>query len=322
MKITVNLFSIILFGILISTTLPCKAQSEAIYDITVNTIWTVDQHTSVPGDAHWSNLIGATHNTANEFFSIGTLATLGIKNVAEFGSNTEFTNEINDAIDAIPKRADQKLQDGFSPNEGHEDVAILSDITVSENFSLITLVSMVAPSPDWFIAINSLELRSGNPAINNGWKDDFTMDVFAYDAGTDDGYDYGSSNNASSPFVPVSLITLGVPAPPNQNPIMGNKMATITFNYKSSTLGINDAASIENIKVYPNPTKDILHISNPANKLESVDLYNVLGKRINIITSNSSDSKTLNVRNLRSGVYILKLKNIDGDSSTRKVIIE
>ncbi|MBT8303463.1 MAG: T9SS type A sorting domain-containing protein, partial [Bacteroidia bacterium] len=183
-------------------------------------------------------------------------------------------------------------------------------------------VSMVAPSPDWFIAINSLELRSGNPAINNGWKDDFTMDVFAYDAGTDDGYDYGSSNNASSPFVPVSLITLGVPAPPNQNPIMGNKMATITFNYKSSTLSINDAASIENIKVYPNPTKDILHISNPANKLESVDLYNVLGKRINIITSNSSDSKTLNVRNLRSGVYILKLKNIDGDSSTRKVIIE
>ena len=47
------------------------AQSVANYDVSITTIWNTTDHTSVPGNAHWSDLIGATHNTENEYnFSV------------------------------------------------------------------------------------------------------------------------------------------------------------------------------------------------------------------------------------------------------------
>ncbi len=289
-----------------------KAQSIATYDISLTTIWNTTSHTSVPGGAHWSPLIGATHNTTNEFLNIGDLATLGIKNVAEIGNNSEFINEINSAIGA--SKADKVLQDGFSPSAGNNSNASFSGITISEFFPLVTLVSMVAPSPDWFIAINSLNMRSGNPTVNNGWKETFTMDVFAYDAGTDNGTDYGSGDAPSSPFVPVTMVS--------GFPINGNKMATITFTYKSSTLGIDDAL-IKRLKVYPNPATEVINITNfSPNSIETIELYNILGKRVNATISRSENAISINVKNLQSGVYILNINKVEGNSTTRKVIIE
>lgn len=288
------------------------AQSIAVYDIELTTIWTMDDHTSVPGSAHWSDLIGATHANANEFMEIGQLASTGIKNVAEFGSNGAITGEINAAITAGD--ADKLLQDGFSPFAGNDSVAVFSDVNVSEFFPLISLVSMVAPSPDWFIAINSLNLRSGNNSVLNGWKDTFTVDVFAYDAGTDSGTNYGSGDLITNPFQPISMVTGA--------PINGNKMATITFTYKSSTLSVDDINSIESVKVYPNPATNVLNITNTvSNSLESAELYNILGKRVSMSLARNNDI-VVNTNNLQSGVYVLRLNGIDGATSTRKVIIE
>lgn len=174
--------------VLLSFSFSSFSQSTATYNISLTTIWNETDHTSVPGNAHWSALVGATHNTENEFFELGVVSpnTNGIKDMAELGANTNFMNEVNTAISN--NKADQWIYDGGV------DSAIgtfnINNLQVSENFPLITLVSMVAPSPDWFIGLNSINLRSGNDAINNGWKDTFTLDVFAYDAGTDDGVDY------------------------------------------------------------------------------------------------------------------------------------
>ena len=95
-----------------------NSQSTAIYDISVTTIWNTAQHTSIPGNAHWSDLIGATHNAANQFMEVNQLASLGIKDVAERGVNTAITNEINAAI--ANNLANQLLQDNFSPYAGND----------------------------------------------------------------------------------------------------------------------------------------------------------------------------------------------------------
>jgi len=87
---------------------------------------------------------------------------------------------------------------------------------------------MVAPSPDCFIAVNNLDLKFGNPSINNGWKDIFTMDIFAYDSGTDSGTNYTSANMVTVPRISIAKVS--------RFPINKNKMATITFTYNSSTL--------------------------------------------------------------------------------------
>lgn len=303
----------LLFITLLTFSFNTDAQSTASYTITLTTIWNEANHTSIPGNAHWSPLVGATHNTENEFFQLGVVSpnTNGIKDVAELGNNTNFMSEVDTAISL--NKADKWLSTGGIGSA--IGTFTINDIQVNENFPLITLISMVAPSPDWFIAVNSVTLRSGNNGINNGWKDTFTLDVFAYDSGTDDGTDYTSSNAVSNPRVGVFKIT--------GFPINGNKMGTITFTYNGSTLSLSNN-NIETIKVYPNPAKERVTISNIKNiNLKSVQLYNVLGRLVKDISIETTIAELdINLNNFSKGMYLLKLNTDNGKSKIHKLIVE
>lgn len=288
-------------------------QSTANYDISITTIWNSTDHTSVPSNAHWSPLAGATHKNQNDILEFGAIAPLtdGIRNIAETGSTTNFQNEINaNANTGI------YLQQGFSPFAGNNSSASLSGVSVSEDLPYITLVSMVAPSPDWFIAINNLDLRSGNPSINNGWKETFTLDVFAYDSGTDNGTNYGSSNSVNTPRTAISMVS--------GFPINGNRMATITFTYNSSTLSteaLSDLTIAECIKIFPNPTDGNISISNAKN-LKSIEIYNVLGNLVEQIDVKQNPSTiNLNLSQMNKGIYLLKTEEDNGTSNTQKLVI-
>lgn len=292
------------------------AQSIANYDIAVTTIWNSTNHTSVPENAHWSALAGATHKNQNDILEFGVTAPLtnGIKDIAETGATANFKAEINTQITA--GNANQYLEKGFSPSAGNNSNSTITNVSVSENFPLITLVSMVAPSPDWFIAVNSLNLRSGNNSINNGWKASFTIDVFVYDAGTDNGTNYGSSNVESAPRQPISMVT--------GFPINGNKMATITFTYNSSTLSNSNFEKLENIKIFPNPTSNFISISKPLNiELNDIEIYSTLGKLKKRKTIDKSISLVnIDVSNLESGIYLMKLNSILEHSKILKFIVK
>jgi hypothetical protein len=76
------------------------------------------------------------------------------------------------------------------------------DFTISQSHPLVTLVSMIAPSPDWFVGVAGLPLRR-----DGGWVDSLTVDLYGWDAGTDDGITYESEDAPSQPHVPIfSLI--------------------------------------------------------------------------------------------------------------------
>lgn len=306
-------FPFILTFVLIFSQL-MEGQSIATYDFSLTTIWNSTDHTSVPPGAHWSALVGATHSIENEFVEIGAVApnTDGIKDIAELGNSNNFRNEVNTAI-ALTK-ANQWINAGGLGNL--VGTFIYNDLEVNENFPLITLVSMVAPSPDWFIAVNSVNLRTDNTAINNGWKDTFTLDVFAYDSGTDDGTDYGSANIVSNPRIPVFKL--------ENAPINGNRMGTITFTFKSSTLGVSNVNPLENIKLYPNPSKGIFTISNLRNiDIKSIEIYNILGRLVKELRHLNNDKNIqVNMTNLNQGIYLLKLNTIDGISFKHKLIVK
>jgi hypothetical protein len=60
---------------------------------------------------------------------------------------------------------------------------------------------MIAPSPDWFVGVDSLNLfEDGN------FVDEKTVVLFAFDAGTDNGTTYTSPNNPSDPPIPIFKI--------------------------------------------------------------------------------------------------------------------
>jgi len=61
---------------------------------------------------------------------------------------------------------------------------------------------MIAPSPDWFIAVKNLSLFNGEDFIES-----VTVDGILYDAGTDSGLDFISENDDTNPAEPITLIT-------------------------------------------------------------------------------------------------------------------
>lgn len=64
----------------------------------------------------------------------------------------------------------------------------------------------------------------------------------------------------------------------------------------------------EQYKVYPNPVKDILTIEMESNIEANIELFNLFGQKI-LELGTITDSKNLDLSNLSTGVYLLKVNN-------------
>jgi len=313
MKTITKLFRNNLLPIVLLVSCLSFGQSLATYTITFSGTWNATDHTQgsimFPPNDHWSDLVGATHNSSITFWEAGQLASTGIENVAELGSNAAFNSEVNSAITA--RNADQWLQQAFeTPNMAASSSTLMS-ITVSEDFPLLTLVTMIAPSPDWFAGVHDVSLRNGD-----NWESSINIDVFPYDAGTEDGTSYTSSNAASNPQQNITNIT-------NINPFNNQKVGTLTITLESvlSTPN-NDFKS--GVYLSPNPSKGIVFINNTTSEtIKNIIVYDVIGKLVKTITTQSLNTKTqLNFENLNSGIYLVKVNSTKGNFSLKKLIIE
>lgn len=81
-------------------------------------------------------------------------------------------------------------------------------------------------------------------------------------------------------------------------------------------LGINDL-DISNLKVYPNPTKDLVYISYKEN-IDRVEVFSMIGQRILDVNSNDSEV-SIDMSNFASGTYMLKVF-VGDDSQLVKVV--
>jgi len=69
--------------------------------------------------------------------------------------------------------------------------------------------------------------------------------------------------------------------------------------------------------VYPNPANDFINITSQTSGDKNVVVYNVLGKQVINTTINT---ERLDISNLNSGVYIIKISQ-NGVSSTKKLVV-
>jgi len=175
---------------------------DAIYQVTFTATWSMLTHPDgFPPNPHFSRLVGGTHNDMVSFWDNGGMATVGIQNMAELGQTSALETEVQGAIDAGTAE-NVLVGGGISPSPG----MVPLNLAVTTEYPLVTLVSMIAPSPDWFVGVSGLSLWQ-----DDDWVDTLTVDLYLYDAGTDDGADYTSANTASNPHVPITPIT-GYPA--------------------------------------------------------------------------------------------------------------
>jgi hypothetical protein len=109
--------------------------------------------------------------------------------MAETGSKSPLDREIRRAI--IARKAFKLISgSGISTSPGSVNLTF----EVSNRYPLVTLVSMIAPSPDWFVGVDSLNLYE-----NGKFVDETTVDLYTHDAGTDSGKNYTAPNNPTKP---------------------------------------------------------------------------------------------------------------------------
>ncbi|MFH6604879.1 PKD domain-containing protein [Maribacter algicola] len=189
----------------------------ASYTVTFTSNWNATNHPiNFPANDHFSAAVGMAHKPGVTFFEDGELASDGIENMAETGTNSPLDSEIGAIVSA--GNALSFVNGGSLPNGTLERTFTLQ---VTEEFSFVTFVSMIAPSPDWFVAIENIGLFDNGEFISN-----LTVDAISYDAGTDSGPNFTSANDDTDPAEPISLITT---APLGNGSTVNPPMAFFTF---------------------------------------------------------------------------------------------
>ncbi|MCI2229366.1 T9SS type A sorting domain-containing protein [Polaribacter sp. MSW13] len=96
------------------------------------------------------------------------------------------------------------------------------------------------------------------------------------------------------------------------------KLENAVLNVENQTLLNLDLK----VNVYPNPASTTVTISSLNNdKIQKIEVYNIMGKRVLLKASEDENNKTLDVSRLSSGIYIIKA-NINNTSVSKKLIIK
>ena len=197
---------------------------------------------SVPGNAHFTQIVGATHNSAGSLYTVGQQASRGVERVAELGLIGNLVAEINAGI-----------------AEGNVDTTILGTDTfisptevdtfsfsVNASHSRLTFLTMLAPSPDWFVGVNDLDLLDAD----GQWRDQIVVDLVSYDAGTETGTGFSLNNPATTP---QGVITDLDTAEPNGALFGVGSLAKLTLTRVASLLGdinLDNAVNFDDISPF------------------------------------------------------------------------
>jgi len=174
--------------------------STVTYRLTVTNDWLRSTHPiGYPDDAHFSWLGGGTHANPENFWRLGGTATSGFERLAETGVTTEFVNEIQSA-----GGTGLEWRHWFCPpGQTNSNCGSLSvTFQASSDKPFLTLASMLGPSPDWFVGVHDLNLRSGG-----SWRSSITVPLLLLDGGTEEGKTPILDNPATSPFAPISYLS-------------------------------------------------------------------------------------------------------------------
>ncbi len=100
-------------------------------------------------------------------------------------------------------------------------------------------------------------------------------------------------------------------------PIVTNTATTTVSNSLATNNFDPDASGMKYFNIYPNPAKDVINLATKSGAtISSLSIYNTLGQLVQVITS---PNKTIDVSELKSGNYFLKIISEKGTSSSKFV---
>ncbi|MCZ8197823.1 MAG: T9SS type A sorting domain-containing protein [Flavobacterium sp.] len=110
----------------------------------------------------------------------------------------------------------------------------------------------------------------------------------------------------------------------NPNAVYSFELGTIDFTgcsvettnnnaFTTANLGVSDYENNLKFNLYPNPATDIVAIDF-ENKLKTVEIYSLQGQKVLTTTE-----KEFNISQLNSGIYLVKIEDINGNVSSQKL---
>ncbi len=173
---------------------PLPGPETARYRVTIVQQWDGSTHPgTLPPNPHTSPAVLAAHGRAGDVFAVGSLASPGIEIMAERGG----TNTLRAELNANPTVTDVDTGRGIDTDDTPNTDQL--EVDVSRDAGFISLVTMLAPSPDWFIGFSGFSAYTGG-----GWVERVEIPLGSYDAGTDSGVGFTSGDIDTQPRVPVS----------------------------------------------------------------------------------------------------------------------
>lgn len=126
------------------------------------------------------------------------------------------------------------------------------------------------------------------------------------------------TTNTTYPFsFDIPVLPAGVTQLALKNPgTPANSLSLDNISYELKTLATSEALAKNKLRIYPNPFTDVINIDNVEN-VKSVSVIDVSGR---VLKSFNDVSSTINLSDLKEGMYIFTLDYKDGSRSSHKII--
>ncbi len=172
-----------------------KALEEVSYSIKFDATWSSSTHPdNYISSAHFSPFVIYAYNGTAEgrIFTNSSSSTPGMEEMAETGVTGILEEEINQIIEANDALDYSVAKTIDSPGQIEET------LNFTQKFSQFIFVTMIAPSPDWFIS------GEADLFVDGQWVDQIVLDLISFDAGTDSGDTLTAADSDTDPKQPIS----------------------------------------------------------------------------------------------------------------------
>jgi hypothetical protein len=173
------------------------AMAPVRYQVVFERTWSEATHPQdFPLLAHFSPVIGVTHDGDYEPFRAGATASAGLEHLCEEGKHQPLDGEIRAAVAKGHAGALIETAEPLRSAPGRATGSFAIDAA----HPMVSIAAMIAPSPDWCAVAADVALFE-----NGEWVAKKTVSLEAWDAGTDSASSYRAADADSQPKMPIRL---------------------------------------------------------------------------------------------------------------------
>ena len=157
--------------------------AQASYRVTVRNFWGADQYPQeFPDNAHFSLFGGAVHDSTFSMWGLVVTPSTGIEDMAETGRIDMLLEEVAPGIADGSVDSFIEVREFTEPQIDGVPGELEFEIVVTRDHPLVSMVSMLGPSPDWFVGADSQSLLLGDSTTV--WAQSLVVPLPLYDGGS------------------------------------------------------------------------------------------------------------------------------------------